>query len=547
MTQKFAIFLLLLSPCVPVCTAQQGNVSNAIGSLSSRTNTVAPGMLAILRQAGSTVNFNSGLFAVIGAIPLPPAPAPADVSNILIRPAGATATLPVNILSSVSGTATFIVPAGVPYGAAEILWQANGVYQATNVYVARSNFELAQAGPGGPAKTQVLSAAGVATDTGLATPARPGQTLLLSGSGLGYGTQVTATIGGLPATVVYAGRNGLRPGYDQIQLQIPAGIGNGCFVPLSLNIGSAVVNSSLSVTSDGSACPHPFQLSTSDLKILDQGGSLAAGLIEMRTDLQASLDTAASRTERANFFVNAWSTVTLPATVSAVASCDDLTAPFLISVAAFRIGDFSPTPVPQPVLPDAGATVALQNGGTTLKFTNGGDFSVGGTYSSAYLPPAQESSLANLPPAVLLPGKWIWSSPGSADLDASSFTFNVPTPIRLSAAAPDALRRDQDQTIQWNGASFDSTSRVSLSLTGRGLDGTTRRIVSCSASASAGSITIPAALLSPFAPASIGSLHLQAAPSIESLPHTLLKTKKGDTLLLYVQYSSSDTRPVDFR
>jgi hypothetical protein len=34
--------------------------------------------------------------------------------------------------------------------------------------------------------------------------------------------------------------------------------------------------------------------------------------------------------------------------------------------------------------------------------------------------------------------------------------------------------------------------------------------------------------------------------SAESLPNTVLRTKKGDTLL-YAQSSSSDTRPVDFR
>ena len=540
MRSKFTLFLILFSSGTPACLAQQGSVSNALGSISSRTNTVAPGMLAILRQA--TVVSSVSSFTVTGVIAAVPQPAtPAPISNILIRPAGAATTIPVNILSAVSGTATFIVPAGVPYGAAEVLWQTNGVYQATNVFVAKTNFELAQAGP---AKTQVLSTAGIATDAGLANPPRPGQTVLLSGSGLGYGTSVTATVGGVAATVIYAGHNGLRPGYDQIQLQIPAGTGNGCFIPLSLNIGTAVVNSSLSVTSDGSACPHPFQLSPGDLKTLDQGGSLASGQIYMSSDLQATLDTAASRSEQVNFSIGSWALTNSPTPYTAAPpSCTDVAAssPVALLGVLLRTGDFSPTPVRVPSPPDLGKSVSLQNGATILNLTGSGG------YYSATLPSPKENSLANLTPSALVPGKWTWSSPGSADLDPSSFTFNLPSPIRLSASAPIAFRRDQDQVILWNGASFDSTSKVSLNLTGRGPDGISRRVVTCSASASTGSLTIPASLLATFSQQSIGSLNLQATPSLETLPHMLLKTKKGDTLILYVPYSSSDSRPVDFR
>jgi uncharacterized protein (TIGR03437 family) len=516
-------------------------VSNAIGSLSSRTNTVAPGMLAILQSAGSPfIDMTGFIYASL----LPVQSPPPVITNVLIRPSGSTTTLSVNIVSTVSGTATFIVPSGIPFGAAEVLWQTNGVYQATNVYVVRNNFELAQAGTGGPAKAQILSAAGTLTDVGMAAPARPGQTVQLSGSGLGYGTQVTASIGGFPATVVYAGRNGSRPGYDQIQLQIPAGAGDGCFVPLSLTVDSAVVNSSLSVTSDGSACQHPFQFSASDLKTLDQGGSIATGQINMETDLQAALDTAASWSEQAYFSSAEWNAAAFPTpNISVPASCTDVTPGTLLGavLGAVRVGDFSQPPAQLPPLPDPGKSVALQNGGTILNLSGSGGF-----YATTF-PVTQENSLANLPPAVLMPGKWTFSTPGSADLAASSFTFSVPVPIRLSGGAPVALRRDQDQAIQWNGAGLDSTSKVNLSLTGRSADGTTPRTVFCSASAKAGSITIPSALISPFAPASIGSIRVQTAPSIESLPHMLVKTKKGDTLLLFVQYGSSDSRPVDFR
>jgi uncharacterized protein (TIGR03437 family) len=45
--------------------------------------------------------------------------------------------------------------------------------------------------------------------------------LTLYGSGLGSATSVTATVGGFPATVSYAGPQGTYPGLDQYNILIP--------------------------------------------------------------------------------------------------------------------------------------------------------------------------------------------------------------------------------------------------------------------------------------------------------------------------------------
>ncbi len=58
---------------------------------------------------------------------------------------------------------------------------------------------------------------------------------------------VSATVGGLPAAVKYAGGvSGLVAGVIQVNVQIPAGVTPGNAVPVTLNVGGA--NSQITVT-----------------------------------------------------------------------------------------------------------------------------------------------------------------------------------------------------------------------------------------------------------------------------------------------------------
>ncbi len=250
-----------------VCAAQDGYVANAVGSSSSLLNVLAPEMLATIED----YTYSSPQ---------------AVLSHVSIRPAGSTQAIPATVTT---GT-TFLVPAGIPTGTAELIWEfQREPYESTLVTLSAHNFELSRSGPGGSA---------MVASVGLATPARPGQTIGLTGTGLGYGTQVSATIGGMAATVVYAGR-GTPAGMDSIQLQIPAGVADGCYVPLVLNIGVTVVQSSISVTSTGAPCKHPLNLSLGDLQNLDSGGSLNVATVQVTSALNAALSAAVHRQESA--------------------------------------------------------------------------------------------------------------------------------------------------------------------------------------------------------------------------------------------------------
>jgi uncharacterized protein (TIGR03437 family) len=528
--KRAALLLLIAAGC---CTAQSASVQNAIGFTNSLTNVLAPEMLATLTEAN----------LIFDPYNITPASVPASV---FIRPAGTTAPIPVTEVSAIPGIVTFLVPAGIPYGTAQLYWQINGEpYQSINVTVAQTNFELARLGQAGPALARVAGPNGTATPLGLTTPAQPGQTVLLTGSGIGYGTQVMATLGGLPATVLYAGHDS-PAGHDSIQIQVPTGVAPGCYVPLALTVGQMAVTSTISVTADGSPCQHPFQLSVNDMKTLDSGGWIAAGQIQMSTGLAATLASAASRTESVNIQFNELAAADVGsyfAPANGIGACTAISSQTGL-IGVWRAGDFSVgllSGIPVPAPPNPGPYMTLQNAAATINVPG----SQG--YYGATLPAPQDGPLSDPPPPVIAGGKWTWNSPGSSDLAPSSFVFTLPAPLQINGGAPLSLARSQDQTFTWNGAGYDAATTLTAFLNGHTSDGTGTRNVTCVVSASAGSLTIPAALLAPFPAASIGTLTVQISPAGASMPHALLKTKTGATVLMLVSYTTSDNRPIDFQ
>jgi uncharacterized protein (TIGR03437 family) len=90
----------------------------------------------------------------------------------------------------------------------------------------------------------------------LTTPAAPGQTVIIWGTGLGpvtfpdnvaptagnVATPVAVTIGGQPAANAYSGRTPCCSGVDQIVATVPANVPLGCWVPVTINAGGLVSN-----------------------------------------------------------------------------------------------------------------------------------------------------------------------------------------------------------------------------------------------------------------------------------------------------------------
>ena len=506
MRRLFASLLLLPS----LCAAQ--SVANAVGSSSSAANVLAPAMLATI-QTGYAISVLSPV-PITGPI-LNYGPA---LANVQIRPAGSIQAIPATITSQT----TFLVPAGIPQGTAELIWQYTGAtYQSVDVKIAAHNFELTRNGPNGSAAI---------ASVGLATPAQPGQTISLTGSGLGYGTQVNATIGGLPATVLYAGR-GTPAGMDLIQLHIPTGVADGCYVPLILNIGQSTVSSAISVTSTGTPCRHPWGLSLTDLKNLDTGGILNVAQVGLSTALNAALSSNAYRQESAYVNVSPLTAANIAASFipGQATGCSSSSGGLYGVLLNGRVGVLAPQP------PNLGPTLTLTT--PTLTFTAGG---LSPYYSVPFTQPLEET-LASPPAPLIAPGKWTLTTPGSPDLAPTSFTFNVPAPVQLTSGAPTIVAHNQPQALTWNGAGYDPAAIAAINLS------SPTQFVSCTTLAQSGTFTIPASFIAPFTAGTLGTLTITIAPGPSANTGAVFQTTAGASLAFTAGYVTTDTRPVDFQ
>lgn len=104
-------------------------------------------------------------------------------------------------------------------------------------------------------------------------PARPGDALVIWGTGLG-GRQrddVTVSIGLVEVKPFYAGPAPGLPGVDQINVFLPSGVLSDCFVPFAVLAGGPVSVYTLSTNAFGVDCPMLFALGREGLAELDAG------------------------------------------------------------------------------------------------------------------------------------------------------------------------------------------------------------------------------------------------------------------------------------
>jgi uncharacterized protein (TIGR03437 family) len=133
---------------------------------------------------------------------------------------------------------------------------------------------LAVSGGGyGPGVVQNFISSSNDQQNSLAAPAAPGGTVVIWGTGLGpvkfpdneppetgnVSTPVTITIGGQLAKNLYSGRAPCCSGLDQIVATVPANVPLGCWVPISINAGGVVSNTTtMAIAAPGAAsCDDP--------------------------------------------------------------------------------------------------------------------------------------------------------------------------------------------------------------------------------------------------------------------------------------------------
>lgn len=193
-----------------------------------------------------------------------------------------------------AGQVAALLPSSTPTGTGTVTLTYND--QTSNslpVTVVTSNFGMYTLSQDGTGPAVVTSASYQAIT--LTSPAKPGQTVILWGTGLGpYSGQeneppkngalnvnASVYIGDQPATISYEGRSS-SPGLDQINFAVPANL-SGCYVPIAVVVGGIVSNfGSMSISSDGSTCSDPVGLPSTAINQVVNTGSLKVGFIELQ-------------------------------------------------------------------------------------------------------------------------------------------------------------------------------------------------------------------------------------------------------------------------
>lgn len=512
------VVLLLLLSC-GVSAAQVTNAADFANAVLSSTP-LAPGSLAVANYSPA---------------------AAAQSATVTLQPAGSSAAIPAQLTAINAQTVTFVIPPDVPPGDAILtLKPGDQATQWTTVSILSASLSLfrntssfAQNRQLAPLRAQNARADGSVVLNGLTTPAQPGQAVVLWGTGLGATPQsaVQITLGGVAQKVLYAGAAPGEPGIDQINFLVDAGTPDGCYVPLTVTYGGQSVSAYLSKTSDGLPCHHPLDLSAAAMSALDKGAGITTGEVTLSTAIQAAAADRASRQESASVIYPSLDASAIAAFVAPAAlpaqPCTLVNPNF---GANFTGGIFDPA-----------------TGVNSATLTNG-TVKLNVPWTS---PTPQDAPLASLPPAILAGGKWTWSDP---TFFGSSFDFTLPSAFQIGGGAPLSFDRTQDQAVKWNGNGYSPADTVSLTLTARYAGSPT---LSCSVSAQSGSVVLPSALLSHFASGASGSLTVSLTPG--NLPHaegktgspssgvTVPGTLPGSPALVIVLWTSTDSRPVDFK
>ena len=204
------------------------------------------------------------------------------LSNVLAGVAVDIQTAEGSTLSAIplfvsSGQINALLPSTTPVGMNSLAVRRDGVAGGFATFkVVRSSFGLF-ASASGAVRTAVAQRFVSETELPLATqqgPARPGDTVVLWGTGLGpvagpetvapqagsIDTPIEVTVGNRSAEVLYQGRAPCCVGLDQINIRIPDDTPVGCYVPLWVSVRGSLYSNlpAIPISADGGLCrEHP--------------------------------------------------------------------------------------------------------------------------------------------------------------------------------------------------------------------------------------------------------------------------------------------------
>lgn len=477
---RFFLFGAIAVSCAAV------NAAPAISGIYNAASWAPPGLTNSGVAQGSIFTVTgSGLgpstLQQVESYPLPTTQGLGGTS-ISITSGGATTNCPMIYTSA--GQVAAILPSATPVGTGTLTLSYQGASSSTSIQVLAANFgtfTLNEAGSG----------PGVVTDASYnpityVNPAYPGETLIIWGTGLGaitgseteppaqtnLNTGVQVFVGGQSANVLYGGR-GSSPGLDQINFVVPSGAFTKCRTSVAVLVNGVTGNlSTIAIAPAGqSTCDESNGLlSATNLESAMSSGSLSFGIVQMSR-------VGSENDELVSFFGS------MPLN-TLIRSYGGSFGPSKGSCTAYETTGSTLTLVDptQPTYLDAGPNLVITGpgGSKTMPAISTGNYS---------------ATLATAPNNFIAPGSYSVTN-GSGGADVGAFTWNVTLPSYIVPAnLPASVSRAQNLTLNWTGGSAYSV--VTIFLTSGLVSGASNSYVEiiCNADASAGTFTIPAAIM----------------------------------------------------
>ncbi len=543
-------------------------------------------------------------FVIFGSSLGPPAltsasgsPFPTELAGtrVTFTPAAGGAAIDARLWYTSAGQLAGLLPSSAAAGDYDVRVVFNSQTSAARrVKVVERNFGFATVAQNGAGPAQATNASlnngvslvrfttGSLSFNGLTWQYRPayrGETLILWGTGVGADAQsdvnggtsgdqtaagsIRVIVGGVEITPAYAGRSSGSPGLDQINFVLPAEAAFGCTTSLQVRAGGRLSNlGSLVIANSGQAqCTHPT-LTESQLRRLDQGGTLTSGSLTLaKTSSKVTVPgvgTIDSANESASGYFSRYG-------VSQIADANfSLTQVGACSV-FHRTGDITAilTGTPPQAL-DAGNQLTLNGPNASNKaIPNQTDPATGRRLNSysATLYASGFMGFGGSGSPTLTQGTYTIAGSGGPDVGAFTANINFPGTFTWTNqdSVPAVVPRSQNLPITWTGGG-DGLVTIS-GFAGSQTGGTPTNPIydvagfTCIAQASAGNFSVPSAVLQQLpqtsgdvTSGSIGNLSVFAIPDASKGQGVFSAplTAGGNVDFAYFSYAVGSSKTVGF-
>jgi uncharacterized protein (TIGR03437 family) len=387
-----------------------------------------------------------------------------------------------------------ILPSATPIGTGQIAVTNNGQTSApAQIQVVQGAFGILTLNGAGYGPAAAFDAK--SNYLGFTNAANPGDYITLWGTGVGpvsgdetrlqtpqnlTNVPIEVDIGGVPATVAYRGRSAY-PGLDQINVVVPGGVQQGCYVSVVVRSGNVVSNfATIPLAASGRTCSDPVTgFTAEEMQTLTSKGSFSIGSISLGKS--GGTDSASAVFGR--YTSDQFNGTIFGQTIS-IGSC--WVYGFASNTSSFPI---------QPTRLDAGPAVNITgpNGKQTIIPQDG---VYGGTIGGG-------SSTPPLPVFIPATGGTFNFGNGTGGGDVRAFTagLTLGSPLVWSNMPAGTIyditvfNRSQGLTVKWTGGSPNSYVRIDGSST---LISPSRQLGGhfiCTAAVDARQFTVPAAVL----------------------------------------------------